>query len=241
MTPLELLVEEVKSLRKDSIPSHVAIVMDGNRRWAKEAGCPRLKGHQEGAKKLGSICTLARNIGLNYLTVYAFSSENWKRRKEEILELKFLLKRFLIDNIRKIQEENIRVKVIGSYEKFGSEISDLIEKIELDSSMNDSLQLNIALSYGSRSEIVNTIKGLSRDEVINLTEESFSNKLYTEGAQDPDLLIRTGGDMRISNFLLWQIAYSELYFTKTLWPSFSDEEFCKIIIEFATRERRFGL
>lgn len=232
--------EDVLALDRSLLPEHIAIIMDGNRRWAKANGLSRINGHKEGANKLKEISKLVKELKIPYLTVYAFSSENWQRNKDEVDELRNLLKRFLKDSLKNLNETAIRVKVFGEYRKFGTDIVSLIEKLEVESSRYDTLQLNIALGYGGRNEILSAIKTLSPDDIANLTEDCFSKKLYTSEIPDPDLLIRTGGEMRISNFLLWQIAYSELFFSESLWPDFSTTEFCEIINSFSRRVRRFG-
>lgn len=226
----------------EQLPKHIAIIMDGNRRWAKLNKFNNFRGHKKGADKLSEIVKFSYEIGIKYLTVYAFSSENWSRSEVEIQQLKSLLMNFLKQSIKQFKDYKVAIKIIGDYQRFGKEISNKLEEtISLFPQQEQTqLVLNIALSYGGREEIINTIKNLEQAELEKLDQESFAKKLYTGHSCDPDLLIRTGGEFRISNFLLWQIAYSELFFTKTLWPDFSQEEFCQIIADFIRRERRYG-
>lgn len=229
-------------IKVEQLPKHIAIIMDGNRRWAKHNKLNNFRGHKKGADKLSEIVKFSYEIGIKYLTVYAFSSENWSRSEVEIQQLKSLLKNFLKQSIKQFKDYKVAIKIIGDYRRFGAEISKMLEEtISLFPQQDQTnLVLNIALSYGGREEIINTIKNLDYTDLENLDQESFARKLYTGHSCDPDLLIRTGGEQRISNFLLWQIAYSELFFTKTLWPDFSQEEFCQIIADFIRRERRYG-
>ena len=225
---------------------HIALIMDGNGRWAKSRGLPRNAGHKKGAETLVEIAKAVREAGVPFLTVYAFSTENWKRSEEEVSGLMNLLREYLDKNFAELKKNNIRIVFIGERYMLEKDIVAKMEKIERETKDNNSMTLQIALSYGSRQEIVGAVKkaamfvankDLTADDI---TEELFSSLLYTSKAPDPDLVIRTSGEQRISNYLLWQIAYSELFFTDTLWPDFTKEELINIIENFKTRERRYG-
>ncbi|HBK70803.1 MAG TPA: isoprenyl transferase [Flavobacteriaceae bacterium] len=228
------------------IPKHVAIIMDGNGRWAKQKGMLRVFGHRNGVKAVKQTIDAASEIGVEVLTLYAFSTENWNRPKTEVKALMNLLVSSLKDELDAFQEKNIRLQTIGQTESLPKKAQrQLKEVIELTKN-NTSMVLNLALSYGSREEIVNTIKNISK-KVVNkeilieeIDEKIINNHLYTFTLPDVDFLIRTSGEKRISNFLLWQIAYAEFYFTDVLWPDFRKEDFFKAIIEYQNRERRFG-
>ena len=227
------------------LPKHIAIIMDGNRRWATGKGIFKLLGHKEGAENLKRIAKYANSIGIEYLTVYAFSTENWKRSKEEVTALMTLLKDNLIDYINNYTG-NIRIRVIGTDENISDDLKELIKRIQEKTENNTGMTLNIAFNYGGRNEIVNTTKKIASKvkngelKIEEITEETFSQNIYTAGQPDPDLLIRTSGEERISNFLLWQIAYSEFYFTNKYWPEFSSEDLDLAIKEFNQRNRKFG-
>ena len=225
---------------------HIAIIMDGNGRWAQSRGLPRSVGHKKGAETLQQIVKAAADFGVEYMTVYAFSTENWKRDKEEVNYLMNLLRQYLATELQDIKKQGARIKVIGEREMLDKDIIAKIEHLEKETSQNQKFTFCIALSYGSRAEIVSAVKktvnsvasGAIKAEDIN--EKTFSEALYTSDIPDPDLVIRTSGEQRISNYLLWQIAYSELFFTKTLWPDFTPEELKEIIEDFNLRERRYG-
>ena len=225
---------------------HIAVIMDGNGRWAKNKGLPRSAGHKKGAETLETIAKAAADMGIKYLTVYAFSTENWKRDKAEVDYLMGLLRQYLKSEFKEIQERGARIRFIGERQMLDADIVAQMEKIEKDTEANDKLTFCVALSYGSRAEILSAVKKAAKQiasgkiKAEDLTEEMFSNLLYTEEMPDPDLVIRTSGEQRISNYLLWQSAYSELFFTKTLWPDFSAAELKEIIADFNTRERRYG-
>lgn len=228
------------------LPKHVAIIMDGNGRWAKGRGMSRLNGHQKGAEAVRVIVRTTREIGIPYLTLYAFSEENWSRPRAEIQGLMRLLKRFLKYELREMQENGIQLKSIGRIDKLPADTRKvLLETIEKTASNKD-MVLTLALSYGGRQEILDAVKKLAgeiRDGVIAanaISEEKISSLLYTAGMPDPDLLIRTSGEYRVSNFLLWQIAYAEIYVTQTLWPDFGKQQYMEAIRNFQERERRFG-
>ena len=228
------------------LPDHVAIIMDGNGRWAKKRGLPRSAGHKEGARRLIEITMYANDLGLKYLTVYAFSTENWSRPKDEVDYLMQLPLDFLKEYKDKMQNKNIRLKVIGDRDKLPKELQDKIIEVEEHTGNNTGLTFIIALNYGSKLEILEATKSLFQDIIekkiavgdIKLTD--LDAHLYTSGIPDVDLLIRTSNELRLSNFLLWQIAYSELYFSKLLWPSFHKRDFMRAIQAYNKRNRRFG-
>lgn len=233
-------------ISKLNIPNHIAIILDGNGRWAKKRMMPRNYGHAKGAKAVEQICEDAYNIGINYLTVYAFSTENWKRPKNEVDALMKLLSDYLEDSLSRATKNNMCVKVIGDKTALSIDLQNKIEKLETVTKDNTGLHFTIALNYGSRDEIVRAIKKVAADVkneklgVEDITEQVYSNYLDTKGIPDPDLLIRTSGEKRLSNYLLWQLAYTEFYFTDCLWPDFDKKELLKAIVEYTKRDRRFG-
>lgn len=235
-----------QGLNHQKLPLHVGIIMDGNRRWAKQNGLPVYSGHSRGAEVFKSLALYCNKIGLKHLTVYAFSTENWKRSSAEVSALMILLKKYLNKVIKEFSDENIKMTFLGDVSAFSADIQKLIQKIEKDSKNNTGLQLNIAINYGSKSEIIRATKNLAEKvslkeiDVNSIDNKIFSENLYTHGQPDIDLLIRTGGEKRISNFMLWQCAYAEFYFTDILWPDFSEENFNTAINEYFSRTRRFG-
>lgn len=236
----------IDEIDKESMPQHIAIIMDGNRRWAKEKGLDTKLGHKAGAETLEKIASYANEIGLKYLTVYAFSTENWKRTKEEVGALMVLLRNYLDKFLNKESLRNIRVRVLGNIENLDKGLKESINKIVEKSKNNTGLTLNIAFNYGGRDEIVRAVKIISekvKKEEINLEqidEQLVSDNLYTTNEPEPDLLIRPGGELRISNFLLWQLAYTEFLFTDKYWPDFSEEDLLEAIVTFEKRNRKFG-
>ena len=228
------------------VPVHVAIILDGNGRWAKKRFLPRNVGHAEGAKTVEQICEDAWDLGIKYLTVYAFSTENWKRPPKEVNALMKLLRKYLVDCIERTSKNNMRVRVIGDRSRLDEDIRSAIEELERVSAVNTGLNFTIALNYGSRDEMIRAMSAMYRDcregrfSEEEITEERFSSYLDTADIPDPDLMIRTSGEQRLSNWLLWQLAYAEFYFTDVLWPDFNKKELEKAIIYFNTRERRFG-
>lgn len=221
------------------IPNHIAIIMDGNGRWAKKKGLPRTFGHKEGAVALRKIITHAAKIGVKYLTVYAFSTENWKRSQDEVNALMFLFKNYIKNEEKNIMENNIRFMVSGRRENVSKSLLEAIDNLQEKSKNNSGLTFNIAFNYGGRAEILDAVNRILKSGRTEITEEEFSKYLYNN-IPDPELLIRTSGELRISNFLLWQIAYSEIYITDTLWPDFDEKELDKAIESYNKRERRFG-
>ena len=222
------------------IPNHVAIIMDGNGRWAKAKGMPRTYGHVKGCENLEKICSIAKELGVKYLTVYAFSTENWKRSKDEVDGLMKLFRNYMKKCLK------MRVRVIGEPSVFDEDLQARIRELEEYSSQFDELHFQIALNYGSRDEIKRAVQELARDvkrgalDPELITEETISGYLDTKGLPDPDLLIRTSGEERLSNFLMWQLAYTEFYFTDVAWPDFNKAEFEKAIQKFNQRDRRYG-
>ena len=232
--------------KKENMPRHIAIIMDGNRRWARQRGKGASYGHKEGAKTLEKIVRYANKIGLEYITVYAFSTENWKRAEEEVKALMMLLQNYLDDYSKRADTENIRVKVLGDITALSSGMQKSILKCMERTKDNTGVTFNIALNYGGRDEIIKAVKKIAKDvkeEKINMediNEEMISNNLYTAGMPDPDLLIRTSGEIRLSNFLPWQVVYSEFLFINKNWPDFSEEDLDNAIIEYQKRTRKFG-
>ena len=232
--------------KEENSLEHIAIIMDGNGRWATKRGLPRSMGHKKGAEVVKEIVRAAADAGVKFLTLYAFSTENWQRSKDEVDILMGLLRQYLKSDLQELQENNVCIKFIGESEMLDADIVSAMRKLEIDTAQNDGLTLCIALSYGSRQEIISAVKktaSLVKKGDISVDDidiKMFSDMLYTKSIPDPDLLIRTSGEQRISNYLLWQIAYAELYFTKTLWPDFNKDELIAIINDYKTRERRYG-
>ena len=229
-----------------NLPKHVAIIMDGNGRWARKRRLNRIRGHQKGTESLRAIVRASRKIGISWLTLYAFSEENWKRPKAEINALMNLLKQFLRNELAEMQENGIRLQAIGRTKNLPEDVrGTLLDTIEKTAHYSD-MVLTLALSYGGRQEIIDSVQKIaakienSTITANEVTEQLISDSLYTAGMPDPDLLIRTSGEYRISNFLLWQIAYTEIYITPTLWPDFGEKEYQAAIQDFQKRERRFG-
>ena len=225
------------------LPCHIAIIMDGNGRWAKKRGLPRTAGHAAGAETFRRIATYCKEIGVRYLTVYAFSTENWKRPPEEVAAIMKLLKKFLTEALRDMEKNRVKVKFLGDIEPLSDELKTLIAETEKISQKYNGVQVNLCVNYGGRDEIVRAVNACMRDagkDGAPVTEESFSRYLYTDGIPDPDLIIRPSGEYRLSNVLMWQSAYSELYFTDVLWPDFDKNEMNRAICEYQTRDRRYG-
>lgn len=239
-------MEKGSKIDFEKLPNHIAIIMDGNGRWAQKRSLPRLSGHNAGMKTLKSIVKASSKIGLKHLTVYAFSTENWKRPEDEILGIFKILIFYIEKELKELHANNVKVNIIGDYKMLPAEA---VEKLEtsLETTKNNSgLQLNIALNYGSRLEIIKAISALatmSKSGEIDpeeIDEKALSALLYTKDMPDPDLIIRTGGELRLSNFLLWQAAYSELWFTDLYWPDFRKRDLEEAILDYQTRKRRFG-
>lgn len=233
-------------MNTENMPKHIAIIMDGNRRWARERGLDPKQGHKEGAKTLEKIVRYANKIGLEYITVYAFSTENWKRSEDEVGALMILLQRYLDDYSKRADTENIKVKVLGDITRLSEGMQKSIKKCMERTKNNTGVTFNIALNYGGRNEILSAVKNIAYEvkngniNVEEITEDTISNNLYTAGEPDPDLLIRTSGELRLSNFLLWQLAYTEFLFIDKHWPDFSEEDIDMAIEVFQKRNRKFG-
>ncbi len=230
----------------NNLPAHIAIIMDGNRRWARNNNLDVRLGHKKGAETLENIVKYCNKIGIKYLTVYAFSTENWKRSKEEVGALMVLLQKYLDDFAKRADTENIKIQILGDRENLPNGLAKGIEKVVERTKDNTGLIFNVAFNYGGRNEIVKAVKNIAlnvKNENINvddITEELISNNLYTKNIPDPDLMIRTSGEIRTSNFLPWQLVYSEFYFTNKLWPDFTSEDLDEAIEEFNRRNRKFG-
>lgn len=228
------------------IPEHVAIILDGNGRWAKRRGMPRNYGHTVGAKNVETVCQAADELGIKYLTLYAFSTENWNRPQAEVDALMKLLESYLKNCIKTADRNHMRVRVIGDIGRLSDAFQKKIQKLEEASAHNSGLNLTIAINYGSRDEMLRAVRRMVEDgragklEVSEIDEACFASYLDTRGLPDPDLLIRTSGEQRLSNYLLWQLAYSEFYFTETAWPDFHKEELVEAIEAYNRRDRRFG-
>lgn len=239
-------IPTIKELQEKNIPAHVAIIMDGNGRWAKKRKLPRIAGHRAGVKALINVVETCVELGIKILTVYAFSIENWQRPQEEVEGLMGLFRRAMRDQLDALCKNGVRLKLLGSEESAPSEVFKSFKDAEHKTKDNKNLTLNIAFNYGSRQEIVNAVKRIcdnvkkNKLKVEELDENILSSFLYTGKIPDPDLLIRTGGELRASNFLLWQIAYTEFYFTKAFWPDFNREQFLGAIYNYQQRNRRFG-
>jgi undecaprenyl diphosphate synthase len=228
------------------IPKHIAFIMDGNGRWAKRQGKKRTAGHKAGSKTLKAVCKMAYEYGVEYVTVYAFSTENWKRSEEEVAFLMMLLRQYLKDSIKESEKNNMQIKIIGRIEGLPNDIQKSIQKLEEVSKEFDGLKLQIALNYGGRDELIRGFRVIGK-ELINgqltvedITEKCIDDALDTKGIPDPDLMIRTSGEYRLSNFLLWQLAYTEFYFTDVLWPDFNEDILIDAIKVYNMTDRRFG-
>ncbi len=228
------------------IPRHVAIIMDGNGRWAKQRSKPRLYGHKVGVDSVQTIVESASELGVEVLTLYAFSTENWKRPADEVGGLMGLLKTYLQRELSRMLKNRIRLTCIGDIEKLPKDVRDVLQKTITDTAENDKLTLNLALSYGGRAELIRAMRTIATEvsagdiNTDDIDENLIDNHLYTAGLPEPDLLIRTGGEARLSNFLLWQASYAEIYFTDVMWPEFREQAFADAIAEYQGRERRFG-
>lgn len=234
------------SKKETQILQHMAIIMDGNGRWAAKRGLPRSLGHKKGAERVQEIARAAGEMGIKYLTLYAFSTENWQRSAEEVDALMGLLRQYLKSELSELQKNGVRIIFIGERDMLPADISEAMYRLEAETQNNDKMTLCIALSYGSRQEIVGAVRkiaALSKRGDISpeeIDEKMFSDMLYTKGIPDPDLVVRTSGEQRVSNYLLWQLAYAEFYFSDVLWPDFDRGELEKIVKNFQTRERRYG-
>jgi undecaprenyl diphosphate synthase len=238
---------EQRPLRADRIPRHVAIIMDGNGRWAERRGLSRIRGHRQGLEALRGVVQAAGDLGIRYLTLYAFSLENWNRPETEVRELMRLLDRYIDRELREVTDEGVRVRAIGRLDRLPEAVRKKIEDATERTRDNEKMDLVFALSYGGRAEIVDAARALARDvedgklDPVAIDEKTFAAYLYDPDGPDPALMVRTGAESRVSNFLLWQIAYAELYTTDVMWPDFTREDLEKAVIDYQSRERRFGL
>jgi undecaprenyl diphosphate synthase len=233
----------VKQLDLTRMPEHVAVIMDGNGRWAKKRNLPRVEGHREGANSVREIVETSARLGVRYLTLYAFSKENWKRPRKEVSTLWKLLEDYLKKESKVLEEKNLCLRVIGQRDAIPANVRMDLERVENMTRNNTRMTINLALNYGGRTEIIDAVKRICLDKTVDpalLDEEIFSRFLYTYPVPDPDLLIRTSGEQRISNFLLWQIAYTEIWTTEVLWPDFRRKHLIQAVVDFQRRERRFG-
>ncbi len=230
----------------EKIPKHIAVILDGNGRWAKAKGLPRKLGHVQGAKTIEEVCELMWNHGVEYFTVYAFSTENWKRSEEEVSALMTILREYMVKSIQRANANNMRVRIIGEKSRLAQDIQESIAALEQATAENTGLKFTIAINYGSRDEITRAVRRIASRiadgdiSADSITEDMISAELDTAGYPDPDLLIRTSGEQRISNFLLWQCAYSEFYFTDVLWPDFGEKDLVAALEAYAGRDRRYG-
>ncbi len=239
-------LQQDMNLDPELLPSHVGIIMDGNGRWAKKKLMNRITGHEHGSNTVRSIVTLARKLGIKVLTLYAFSTENWERPKHEVKALMMLLKKYIISQRSELSKNNIRLNIIGQKHRLPLDVQKEIDTTIALTKEGDKMVLNLALSYGAREEITAAVQNIAQKieskelSSKDITQDLISDHLYTRSMPDPDLIIRTSGEYRLSNFLLWQAAYSEIYISNTLWPDFSKEEFIEILKNFQKRDRRFG-
>ncbi len=241
-----LIQENIKEITEKTNLQHIAIIMDGNRRWAKEKHLPSAMGHQKGVQSLKTALKACHEFGVKYLTVYAFSTENWNRPKDEVNFLMGLLANTIKNEIKELHENGVRIKFIGKISELNDELKEILHSAEEKTKDNTGVKLQIAFNYGSRMEITNAVKEIAKDiaegklKAEDVTEQIIQDKLYTKDIPDPDLLIRTGGEQRLSNYLLWQSAYSEIYVTNEYWPDFDKDSLAKAIKEYSERTRRFG-
>jgi undecaprenyl diphosphate synthase len=247
MSSVSDLPQAAAGLDLSRLPRHVAIIMDGNGRWAKRRGFLRVRGHLTGVESVRVVVRLARKLGIEYLTLYAFSDENWQRPTTEIRALMNILSRFVRKELAELKQNQIVLRAIGDLARLPANVQKELAQAEEATREGARMTLSLALSYGGRNEVLRAAQSLAEDLLAgrlrpeDITPESFAGRLYTAGMPDPDLLIRTSGEYRLSNFLLWQTAYTELYFTDTLWPDFREEELIKALLEYQHRDRRFGL
>lgn len=243
MNRFKFLKKQAGQLDLTKLPRHIAIIMDGNGRWARKRGLPRNAGHAFGAETFRKVAIYCKEIGIEYLTVYAFSTENWKRPEAEVQTIMELLEKYLYEAIEKMERDKVKMKFFGDISVLSPKLKDLITQTEEISRRFSGVQVNICVNYGGRDEIIRATMKYAQEfknGALPLTEDTFGNYLFSAGIPDPDLIIRPSGELRLSNFLLWQSAYSELYFSDTLWPDFNEKELNRAMIDFQNRNRRFG-
>ena len=238
---IELMLEdEIKDIVKETNLTHIAIIMDGNRRWAKEKGLPSAMGHKKGVESLKKVVKAADKFGIKYLTMYAFSTENWNRKKEEVDFLMNLLAITMKNETKELNENNVKISFIGNLSALNKNLQDVLLNAKEVTKNNTGVNLQIAINYGARDEIITAVNEILKSGIKEVDVNLFENFLYTKNIPDPDLLIRTGGELRVSNYLLWQIAYSEIYVTKKYWPEFDEEALIEAVRAFKERQRRYG-
>lgn len=238
---IELKIEdEIKDIVKETNLTHIAIIMDGNRRWAKEKGLPSAMGHKKGVESLKKVVKAADKFGIKYLTMYAFSTENWNRKKEEVDFLMNLLAITMKNETKELNENNVKISFIGNLSALNKNLQDVLLNAKEVTKNNTGVNLQIAINYGARDEIITAVNEILKSGIKEVDVDLFEKFLYTKNIPDPDLLIRTGGELRVSNYLLWQIAYSEIYVTKKYWPEFDEEALIKAVRAFKERQRRYG-
>lgn len=240
LSPNDQDLSLARAIDPERVPRHIAIIMDGNGRWARQRNLPRVAGHRQGARSVRSVVETCARLGVETLTLYAFSVENWKRPRTEVETLWRLLRIYLRGELDEMMRRDIRFGVLGRRDGLPSFVQREIDIVIRKTARNTGLRLNLALNYGGRAEIVDAVNALLREGRTEVTEDDIAERLYTAGLPEPDLLIRTSGEMRVSNFLLWQIAYAELYVTDTLWPDFTRAELLRAILDYQRRDRRFG-
>ncbi len=236
------LNEYLEKINAENLPKHVAIIMDGNGRWAKDRGLPRIAGHRAGVESIKRVAEISQHIGIHVLTFFAFSTENWKRPKKEVEFLMSLPQEYLKRELDNLKRNNIRITVVGDIHSIPPKTREVIEKGVKETENNTSLRLNFALNYGGRKDIIDAVKQAihEHEDPEQITEEQFENYLYTRDLPDPDLLIRSSGEQRLSNFMLWQLAYTELWFSRAYWPDFKKEDLLSAVLDYQKRNRRFG-
>ncbi len=233
-------MEDIKKIVEECNLKHIAVIMDGNRRWAKDRNLPSMVGHKKGVEALKATMRACDDFGIKYLTVYAFSTENWNRKPEEVNFLMDLLAQTLKNELKEMNENNVVIRFIGDTTKLSDKLQKILNNAVETTKNNTGVNLQIAFNYGSRDELVHAVKDIVSEGITDVTEETISNHLYTKNIPDPDLLIRTGGEMRVSNYLLWQIAYSEFIVIPEFWPEFDKDKLAECVIEYKRRNRRFG-
>lgn len=237
---IEIETENIKNIVKETNLNHIAVIMDGNRRWAKNKGLPSAMGHKMGVESLKKVVRAADKFGIKYLTMYAFSTENWNRKQEEVDFLMNLLATTLKNELNELHSNNVKITFIGNIEALNQNLQAVLDESKEKTKNNTGVNLQIAINYGARDEIVHAVNEILKSDIKKIDEKTFEQFLYTKNSPNPDLLIRTGGELRVSNYLLWQIAYSEIYITEKFWPEFDENALIEAILSFSERQRRYG-
>ncbi len=237
---IEIETENIKNIVKETNLNHIAVIMDGNRRWAKNKGLPSAMGHKMGVESLKKVVRAADKFGIKYLTMYAFSTENWNRKQEEVDFLMNLLATTLKNELNELHSNNVKITFIGNIEALNQNLQAVLDESKEKTKNNTGVNLQIAINYGARDEIVHAVNEILKSDIKKIDEKTFEQFLYTKNSPNPDLLIRTGGELRVSNYLLWQIAYSEIYITEKFWPEFDENALIEAILSFKERQRRYG-